>query len=51
MVQSNNIASYTEDEVVPSATVATTKSLHSDIHQNTIERYGNMIVKNWVEYE
>ena len=51
MEQSNNFVSYTEHEAVTSAALATTKKLHSAIHQKTIEWYGNMIVKNWVEYE
>lgn len=49
--ENNNVVSYTEDGVVPSAKLETMKTLHSALHQKTIEGYGNMIVKNWLEYE
>ena len=37
MVQSNKFVSYNEDEVVPFATLAISKTLQSAIHQKTIE--------------
>jgi hypothetical protein len=49
MEQRNNVASYTEDEIFPPATMENTKTLHSATHQKTIKWYGNMNVKNWVE--